>query len=312
MSRRFPLLTIVVLSALAGLASVLLASRETASAQTVATDRAALVAFYNATNGDNWTSNTNWLSDKPLNEWHGVGTRSDGRVRYVILEGYNLTGSIPPEIGNLTALTDLRLSGNSLSGSIPPELGNLTGLDFLWLSENSLSGSIPPELGNLTNASWLMLDDNQLTGSIPPELGNMSGLDWLRLDDNQLTGTIPRELGNLSNSEFKILGLSENSLSGSIPPELGNLHNLWGLYLYSNRLTGVLPQSLTSLTKLDEFEFYNSTGLCAPRNSAFQNWLRGVRSVNGPNCAPPRPTITPTPEPTLIPIDELFDRYDVD
>ena len=32
-------------------------------------DRAALVALYNATNGPNWTYNTNWLTNKPLGQW---------------------------------------------------------------------------------------------------------------------------------------------------------------------------------------------------------------------------------------------------
>lgn len=34
----------------------------------------ALLAFYNATGGDNWNNNTNWGSDKPFNEWYGVHT----------------------------------------------------------------------------------------------------------------------------------------------------------------------------------------------------------------------------------------------
>jgi len=293
--------------ALAGIVGVLFASRETASAQTVATDRAALVALYNATDGANWANNTNWLSDEPLGDWYGVTTRADGRVDYIYLWSNNLTGSIPSEIGNLTALIELQLGDNSLSGSIPPEIAKLTSLRQLWLHYNQLSGSIPPEIGKMSNLVWLSLYNNKLSGSIPLELGNMRLLS-LRLENNQLTGSIPRELGNLH--EFlKILSLANNHLTGSISSELGNLHNLWGLYLDSNRLTGVLPQSLTRLGKLDEFNF-GRTGLCAPRNAAFQNWLRGVRSVNGPNCAPPRPTITPTP--VLSPEDALLQRYDAD
>ena len=34
-------------------------------------DRAALVALYNATNGDNWGRRKNWLSNKPLGEMGG-------------------------------------------------------------------------------------------------------------------------------------------------------------------------------------------------------------------------------------------------
>ena len=39
-------------------------------------DRAALVALYNATNGPNWRTKTNWLSDRPVVEWYGVTTDS--------------------------------------------------------------------------------------------------------------------------------------------------------------------------------------------------------------------------------------------
>ena len=43
-------------------------------------DRAALVALYNATDGPNWVSNENWLTDAPLGEWYGVDTDASGRV----------------------------------------------------------------------------------------------------------------------------------------------------------------------------------------------------------------------------------------
>ena len=50
-------------------------------------DRAVLVALYNATGGPSWTNNSNWLTDAPLNDWHGVLTDSEGRVARLILQG---------------------------------------------------------------------------------------------------------------------------------------------------------------------------------------------------------------------------------
>ena len=44
------------------------------------TDREALVALYNATDGENWLRSNNWLSDAPLGEWFSVIT--NGRARY--------------------------------------------------------------------------------------------------------------------------------------------------------------------------------------------------------------------------------------
>ena len=43
-------------------------------------DRAALVSLYSATDGANWTNNSNWLSAEPLSTWHGITTNDNERV----------------------------------------------------------------------------------------------------------------------------------------------------------------------------------------------------------------------------------------
>ena len=65
---------------------------------TVADDRAALEALYDATNGANWSRNDNWKTDEPLGQWFGVRT-SDGRVVRLELYDNQLSGTIPGEIG---------------------------------------------------------------------------------------------------------------------------------------------------------------------------------------------------------------------
>ncbi len=217
-----------------------------ARAQDHAGDKQALVELYNATRGENWTNNENWLSEESLDSWHGV-TVSDGRVTRLELSSNQLTGPIPPELGNLVRLRWLNLRGNQLTGPIPAELGNLSRLSRLILNDNQLTGSIPAEVDNLA-LRWLLLNNNQLTGAIPAELGNLSSLGTLDLSDNQLTGTIPAELGNLSS--LTALSLSDNQLTGAIPPELGNLARLGWLYLKGNQLTGPIPPELGNLASL--------------------------------------------------------------
>ena len=172
---------------------------QVASEFDASTDKAALVALYNATGGPNWANNRNWLSDRPIGEWSRVATDGDGRVTGLWLDGNQLSGSIPSELGTLDNLRTLSLSDNQLSGSIPSELGNLANLGVLWLDSNQLSGPIPSELGNLANLYSLWLNGNELSGSIPSELGNLPNLWTLRLDGNQLSGSIPLELGGLAN-----------------------------------------------------------------------------------------------------------------
>ena len=223
-------------------------------------DRAALVALYNATDGPNWINNNNWLTDAPLGRWNGVETDASGRVVQIMLSGgwwdneanewvrYGLRGQIPPEIGDLTHLTDLVLRYNLLSGPIPPEIGDLTRLTNLDLHQNLLSGPIPPEVGDLTRLTNLDLDQNLLSGPIPPEIGELASMTNLELSDNNLSGPIPPEIGNLASLEYLLL--NRNSLSGGIPPEFGNLGNLQILGLFRNQLTGSIPVELGRMASL--------------------------------------------------------------
>ena len=181
-------------------AALLLLSGGDALAQgSVAEDKAALEALYDATDGSNWTTSTNWKTSEPLSEWHGVTTDADGRVTQLSLIGNGLSGTIPAELGDLANLQLLYLWGNELTGEIPPELGDLTSLLYLYLNENMLSGEIPPELGDLTSLQQLSLSQNTLNGTIPTQLGQLTNLTALSLGNNQLSGEIPAELGDLSN-----------------------------------------------------------------------------------------------------------------
>ena len=65
------------------------------------TDRAVLVAFYNATDGANWEKNDKWLSEAPIGKWYGVTADASGRVIDLNLQDNKLNGTIPPELGRL-------------------------------------------------------------------------------------------------------------------------------------------------------------------------------------------------------------------
>ena len=137
----------------------------------------------------------NWQAYTPIEDWWGITVggsplRVDG-FGYPKPIGFELRGTIPPEIGDLTGLKNIALDGTQLTGPIPPELGNLASLERLRLTTNRLSGSIPAELGNLENLKELYLQFNALTGEIPAELGNLENLQELYLHSNNLSGCIP-------------------------------------------------------------------------------------------------------------------------
>ena len=81
------------------------ATARPAASGSAETDREALVAFYNATNGENWTFSDNWLSDAPHGQWPGVLANNDGRVIGLDLRGNRLSGGLPAELGSLSKVT---------------------------------------------------------------------------------------------------------------------------------------------------------------------------------------------------------------
>ena len=143
---------------------------------------------------------------------------------------------------------------------VETENGRVTKLDLCGPGGNNLRGTIPPELGDLTHARELRLSNNFLTGAIPPALGDMAALGILRL--------------------------SGNALSGPVPAELGDLTNLWELRLHRNQLTGELPRTLMNLPSLYRLRIEDNAGLCAPADSAFQEWLGGLDEFES-DCGTP-------------------------
>ena len=80
------------------------------------------------------------------------------------LAGLELTDSdlrtLRPNIGNLTALTDLWLDNNQLT-VVPEAIGNLTALTSLDVSDNKLT-LVPEAIGKLTDLTELGLSGNPI------------------------------------------------------------------------------------------------------------------------------------------------------
>ena len=257
---------------------------ESVTVTVAVSERQALEALYEATDGPNWVNNENWLTDAPLGEWFGVTTNLEGRVVSLEMSYWDRDAR--------------QWISNNLSGPIPPELGYLTSLEYLQFFANNLTGPIPPELGKLANLTTLDFNANDLSGSIPPELEGLTKLTSLNLNSNDLSGPIPRWLGGLAN--LTLLWLASNQLTGPIPPELGNLVNLRSLSLNDNNLTGEIPDSFLQLDMLKLLQFQENAGLCSPRTGAFDMWLAGMDNWRGPRCGAD-PVAGPVPNPRRSP-----------
>ena len=220
-----------------------------------------------------------------------------------------LTGPIPTELGGLANLRSLWLPSNDLTGPIPPELGRLTQLESLSLGWNELSGLIPRSLLDLAKltrfyfssaqeeplcapgiaefANWLeAMEESEGpycnerdTGVLESLFESAGGPDWTSargwLDGPVLAGW--HGISADSVGRVTALDLSRNGLAGQLPSILGDLTHMTELRISENAdLSGRLPLSLARLPL--QVLHYSATGLCAPVETPFRDWLSMIPS----------------------------------
>ncbi|EEF36780.1 probable leucine-rich repeat receptor-like protein kinase At1g68400 isoform X2 [Ricinus communis] len=123
-----------------------------------------------------------------LSRWFGV-VCSDWHVTHLVLEGIQLSGSLPPAfLCHITFLTTLSFTNNSIFGPLP-NLTSLAHLQSVLLSYNRFAGSIPSDYIELPSLQQLELQQNYLQGQIPPF--NQSTLIDFNVSYNYLQGSIP-------------------------------------------------------------------------------------------------------------------------
>jgi len=253
---------------------------EALSGQTSMDQRGTLIEIYNATDGDNWNRNDNWLGPEGTEcDWVGVVCSSDFffhgivRVLELNLRNNNLTGSLPrldglnhafrlDFSGNQLTLpiplpqhlpqAGINLSNNAFTGSLPAEIltndGMLTNREVGYnLSNNAITGPLP-EVPPGYSITSINLSNNPIDGPFPASWGRLEGLRILNLRNMRLEGTL--ELGDGHWPELGHLYLDGNRLEAEIPARFAELPQLVGLDLSDNRFSGTLPGELVNAPEL--------------------------------------------------------------
>lgn len=145
-------------------------------------------------------------------------------LRYLQLQGNpRLSGTLPSDLGALTALYTLDAVGDALSGSLPTALGGLAALHFLRMNDNAISGSLPTQLGALQRLETLDLYGNRFVGHMPSQLARLINLRLLYLPNEQLLPLRLRycqqRLPNLGKYSYRLVREEYQRMATSICPE---------------------------------------------------------------------------------------------
>lgn len=226
-------------------------------------DSLAMVDLYNSLNGDDWTDNTNWLSEKPIREWYGI-FEINGRITNIDMPNNNCVGSIANSLGNVDSLKILFMPENHISSfavldsfhflktidlannlltTFPEFIFKSKNLERLNLFSNAISGNIPAALNNLTELKEMYISENELSGFLP-DLKALKKLEVLGLSLNPLLR------GNLNQMLYDTLPLenldiSYSGISGSLIPSYFSRIN--SLYLFGD------SSKVTEVSMLDGF-----------------------------------------------------------
>ncbi|GAB4247750.1 MAG: hypothetical protein Tsb0034_27060 [Ekhidna sp.] len=133
---------------------------------TTYTDSLALVAIYDAMEGESWTGVSNWKTGD-LSTWTGVtlDPGNDNRVEGLALPGAGLTGILPAEVDNLDAMVNMDLSGNSITG-LAADFSTMLSVASINLSGNDLDfGDLEPVA---ENTAINYEDQSPLRGALTP------------------------------------------------------------------------------------------------------------------------------------------------
>ena len=272
-------------------------------------DSLALVALYNQCNGPNWTRKKNWLTGR-LVTWQGVFLENGRVIGLELSDNSNpensvgLTGNLPAELANLTAiqfinfrnnkltgnlsdswsvfknLKKLQLQENQFSGNLPESWSAMENLVDLDLGNNNLTGTLPTTWSALQNLETIILSQNHLSGDLPVNWSMLNKLQILYLSHNQLTGTLPKNWSSLEN--LVAITIGNNQLTGNLPEEWKSLLKIESIQIYGNQLTGNLPDSWSSLIKLRDIKLYSNhfTGTLPESWSSFKDMMQLMLNNN--------------------------------
>ncbi|KAK4745557.1 hypothetical protein SAY87_011869 [Trapa incisa] len=218
-------------------------------------------------------SSLDWSNSDPC-QWDKVGCLN-GRVTRIQIGSQTISGTVPPDIQNLTSLQKFEVMNNQLTGALP-SLAGLSQLQVVLLHNNNFSSipsdffsgmaslqaidlsynpflawEIPESLISATALKNFSANGANVIGKIPDFItaNNFPGIVELHLAFNKLEGELPSGFIGSPIQSLWLNGQNGNTkLNGTIEI-LASMTQLGEVWLNMNQFSGPIP-NLSNLTNL--------------------------------------------------------------
>jgi hypothetical protein len=180
-------------------------------------------AFTNTT----WDASDGWLVNANECSWFRIFCTS-----------IDLNGTV----GTQNVVTAVELYSNTMKGTIPADLGLLTALTYFDVDNNALTGTLPASIGQWTALTYVDVGDNALTGTLPASIGQWTAMTSFNVYNNALTGTMPASIGQWAALIRVDVGI--NLLTGTIPASIGNWSQIRYAFFQANQFSGTMPNGI--------------------------------------------------------------------
>jgi hypothetical protein len=188
---------------------------------------ALLTLFFQQTLIQPWKSIVGWLVNANECTWFGISCASI---------------DLGATVGTQNVVTKVDFLGNNIKGTIPADLGLLTALRYFDVSKNALTGTLPASIGQWTTLTDFRVNDNALTGTLPASIGQWTAFKGFDVNGNTMTGTLPAYIGQWTALTF--FRVSSNALTGTIPASIGNWSQIKFAFFQNSQFTGTMPNGI--------------------------------------------------------------------
>jgi hypothetical protein len=133
------------------------------------------------------------------NQGYGISLEflcTDGQVTYIAVYFYwlqlEIQGTLPPDLGWLTALQTVFFPSVGIVGTLPPSMGWWTALTAFDISASTITGTIPSSIGAWRGMVDLNVQSIQkLSGTVPSTVAAWTALQTANFFGTNITGIMP-------------------------------------------------------------------------------------------------------------------------